>query len=95
MQGSGHLRIRATREGDCVLVEIEDDGTGIDPAIQPRIFEPFFTTKEVGAGTGLGLDLVYRTVVARHHGDVRVLSQPGDTRFEVRLPIERPSDRSG
>jgi signal transduction histidine kinase len=92
MGGSGRLRIRASREGDCVLVEVEDDGTGIDPAVQSRIFEPFFTTKGVGAGTGLGLDLVYRTVVARHHGDVRVLSHPGATRFEVRLPIEPPVD---
>ncbi len=95
MGGSGNLRLRTAREGDRVLVEVRDDGTGIDLEIQSRIFEPFFTTKGVGAGTGLGLDLVYRTVITRHHGDVRVLSRPGDTRFEVRLPIEPPAGGSG
>ena len=52
-----------------------------------RIFEPFFTTKPVGEGTGLGLDISYRIVVNRHHGDLRVESEPGNTRFQVRLPI--------
>ena len=55
--------------------------------IQSRIFEPFFTTKPVGEGTGLGLDISYRIVVTRHHGDLRVESEPGNTRFQVRLPI--------
>ena len=54
--------------------------------IQDRIFEPFFTTKPVGEGTGLGLDISWRIVVNKHHGDLRVDSAPGDTRFRVRLP---------
>jgi signal transduction histidine kinase len=86
------LTIRTSREADMVRVEIGDSGPGIPPEIRQRIFEPFFTTKPVGTGTGLGLDISYRIVVARHGGDLSVESQPGDTRFVVRLPLtERPS----
>lgn len=85
--GQGRIWVRTSRENDCVLVEIADNGPGIPPQIQSRIFEPFFTTKGVGKGTGLGLDISYRVVVGRHHGDIRVLSIPGNTRFQVRLPI--------
>jgi signal transduction histidine kinase len=73
-----------------VLVEIGDDGPGIDPELQRRVFEPFVTTKDVGKGTGLGLDICYRIVVRRHHGDLRVTSTPGDTRFQIRLPLQQP-----
>ena len=85
--GKGHLFVRTAREDDGVLVEIGDDGPGIPEDIQGHIWEPFFTTKGVGEGTGLGLDTAYRIVVARHHGDIRVTSEPGRTRFQVRLPI--------
>jgi signal transduction histidine kinase len=87
MGGKGHLWIRTSLEGDRVLIEIADDGAGISPEIQPRIFEQFFTTKEVGKGTGLGLDIARRIVVGQHKGEIRFDSQPGDTRFQVRLPI--------
>jgi signal transduction histidine kinase len=86
------LTIRTSRDGDMVRVEIGDTGPGIPPEIRQRIFEPFFTTKPVGTGTGLGLDISYRIVVARHGGDLSVESEPGDTRFIVRLPLtERPN----
>ena len=91
LDGHGHLFVRTAIESDCVLVEIGDDGPGIPADVQPRIFEPFFTTKEVGHGTGLGLDTAYRIVVTRHGGDLSVISEPGDTRFQVRLPIEMPA----
>jgi signal transduction histidine kinase len=87
MNGSGTLTVRTARDGDCVLVEIGDTGPGIPANIQKRIFEPFFTTKPVGEGTGLGLDIAFRIIVNKHHGDLRVDSVPGDTRFQVRLPI--------
>jgi signal transduction histidine kinase len=87
VEGDGHVGIKAVREGDRVLVEISDDGPGIPEEIRERIFEPFFTTKEVGKGTGLGLDISYRVVVEKLGGDIRVFSEPGDTRFEVRLPV--------
>jgi signal transduction histidine kinase len=86
MQGKGELRIRTYREDDCVVVEIGDNGPGIKPDVLPHIFEPFFTTKGVGEGTGLGLDTVQR-IVKKHRGDVQVNSKPGDTRFQVWLPL--------
>jgi signal transduction histidine kinase len=85
--GTGTLTVRTALDGDCVLVEIGDTGPGIPPEVRQRIFEPFFTTKPVGKGTGLGLDVSYRVIVSRHHGDIQVVSEPGDTRFQVRLPI--------
>ena len=94
MDGHGTLTVRTARDDDRVLVEITDTGPGIPRDIQSRIFEPFFTTKPVGEGTGLGLDISYRIVVNRHHGDLRVESEPGNTRFQVRLPITVASDDS-
>jgi len=64
-----------------------DDGPGIDPKIRTRIFEPFFTTKAPGRGLGLGLDAVQR-IVNKHSGFVTVESKPGDTCFQVRLPLD-------
>ncbi|MFC4942091.1 ATP-binding protein [Pseudonocardia sp. GCM10023141] len=87
MDGSGTLTVRTCRDEEWLLVEIGDSGPGIAPEVRQRIFEPFFTTKPVGRGTGLGLDVSYRVVVSRHHGDIRVESRPGDTRFQVRLPL--------
>jgi len=86
MSGKGELRVRTYRDDGCVVVEIGDNGPGIPPAIKSRIFEPFFTTKGVGEGTGLGLDTVQR-IVKKHRGNVQVTSQPGDTRFQVWLPL--------
>jgi signal transduction histidine kinase len=92
MDGNGTLTIRTSLDGDHIRVEIGDSGPGVPAELRQRIFEPFFTTKPVGQGTGLGLDISYRIVVGRHGGDLRVESQPGDTRFVVRLPLtERPA----
>ncbi|ACU75242.1 histidine kinase [Catenulispora acidiphila DSM 44928] len=88
MDGSGTLTIRTVLDLDRLVVEFEDTGPGIPEEIQGRIFEPFFTTKPVGQGTGLGLDISWRIVVGRHHGDLSVESVPGDTRFLVRLPVK-------
>jgi signal transduction histidine kinase len=87
MGGEGTLTVRTARVDDCVRVEIGDTGPGISAEHRQRIFEPFFTTKGVGEGTGLGLDISWRIVVDRHHGDLRVESEPGDTRFQVLLPV--------
>ncbi len=87
LAASGTLTVRTPRDGEHLLVEIVDTGPGVPPEIVKRIFEPFFTTKEVGQGTGLGLDVSWKVVVTRHHGDLRVESVPGDTRFQVRLPL--------
>lgn len=85
----GTISIRTKNEGnDHILVEIADNGSqGIPENIKSRIFEPFFTTKELDKGTGLGLSINHRIVTETHRGDIRVYSFPGETRFQVRLPI--------
>ena len=86
MKGKGQLRIRTYREDGSVVVEIGDNGPGIPSEVEAHIFEPFFTTKKVGEGTGLGLDTVQR-IIRRHQGNVQVESKPGDTRFQIYLPL--------
>jgi signal transduction histidine kinase len=86
MHGKGELRVRTYHDDGCAVVEISDNGPGIPGEVQPHIFEPFFTTKGVGEGTGLGLDTVQR-IVKKHRGNIQVNSTPGDTRFQVWLPL--------
>jgi signal transduction histidine kinase len=86
MKGTGELRIRTCRDDDCVVVEIGDNGPGIPPEVEPHIFEPFYTTKGVGEGTGLGLDTALR-IVKKHRGSIQVDSKPGNTRFQIFLPL--------
>lgn len=86
MSEGGKLKVRTKREPTDILIEIRDNGAGIPAALRSRIFEPFFTTKPVGEGTGLGLDTVAR-IVRKHRGNVRFESKPGDTCFQVRLPV--------
>jgi signal transduction histidine kinase len=90
MRGTGTLTLRTALDRGQVLVEFGDTGPGVPAEIRDRIFEPFFTTKGVGEGTGLGLDISWRIVVNKHHGDLRVESEPGNTRFQVCLPINPP-----
>jgi signal transduction histidine kinase len=91
MKGQGELRVRIFRDDGCVVVEIGDNGPGISPEIESHIFDPFFTTKAVGEGTGLGLDTAQR-IVKKHRGNIHVDSQPGDTRFQVKLPVAESSN---
>jgi signal transduction histidine kinase len=86
--GEKTLIVRTVLEPDDVLVEFTDNGPGIPAQIRDRIFEPFFTTKPVGEGTGLGLDIVQR-IIHSHQGNIRVNSRPGETSFQVRLPLAR------
>jgi len=85
----GTISIRTKNEAnDHILVEIADNGSkGIPENIKSRIFEPFFTTKDSGKGTGLGLSISHRIITETHQGDIRVYSRPGETRFQVRLPV--------
>lgn len=86
--GAGTLTVRtAPDHRDQVLIEFQDTGPGVPPDIKGRIFDPFFTTKPVGQGTGLGLDISWRIVVNKHHGHIEVHSRPGETRFQVFLPL--------
>jgi signal transduction histidine kinase len=94
MGGQGTLTMRTGLDRDQLLVEIGDTGPGVPPEIRERIFEPFFTTKPVGEGTGLGLDISWRVIVNKHHGDLQVESMPGDTRFRVHLPLTAPAEEA-
>ena len=89
VNGAGKICIGTSREDNQVVVEIVDNGPGIPLDVQSRMFEPFFTTKSVGTGTGLGLVISNRIVGDRHGGEIEFESRPGETRFKVRLPINR------
>jgi signal transduction histidine kinase len=82
----GRIVVRTRAQGARVLVEVVDDGPGVPEDLQARVFDAFFTTKPVGQGTGLGLDIAQRIVV-RNRGELRLESVPGDTRFQVLLPV--------
>ena len=89
VNGTGKICIGTSLEDNQLVVEIVDNGAGIPPEIQSHLFEPFFTTKSVGTGTGLGLVISNRIVGDRHGGEIEFESHPGETRFKVRLPINR------
>jgi signal transduction histidine kinase len=91
--GGGRITVAVSTSNGEVVVAVEDDGPGIPDNVQPRLFEPFFTTKTVGQGTGLGLDIA-RRIVEAHRGTLGFTSEPGRTRFTVRLP-ESAVGRSG
>jgi len=90
----GRITIRtaiAIADDGPVLVEIDDNGSGIPPEVLPRIFDPFFTTRAIGQGSGLGLSLGHG-IVADHGGSIEVESTVGvGTTFRVRLPTRRPT----
>ena len=71
-----------------LAVRITDHGVGIPPEVKPKIFDAFFTTKPLGSGTGLGLEIVHRIVTQKFGGTIDVESEPGNTRFTVRLPMK-------
>ncbi len=85
MNGQGELTLRTYGRDNQVVVEIADNGPGIPTEIQDRIFEPFFTTKPPGVGNGLGLHISYN-IIQKHRGQIRVISAPGSTVFQVTLP---------
>jgi signal transduction histidine kinase len=90
VKGHGRVSIATSCDGEEVVVEVRDDGSGIPPDTLERIFDPFFTTKKVGEGTGLGLAIAWHIVDA-HGGHVEVTSPPGEgARFRVCLPIGDP-----
>ncbi len=91
----GVLTLRTRLQGNDIVVEIEDDGPGIDPADLGRIFDPFFTTKDVGQGTGLGLSICYG-IVREHGGKITAENVPGGgALFRVTLPYRPPGRPAG
>jgi signal transduction histidine kinase len=95
MDGSGTLNLLTRREGNHVVVSIENSGPAIPEDVLPHLFDPFFTTKPPGEGTGLGLNITHTIVTGSHGGRIEVQSEPGSTRFDIWLPISgRPRARS-
>ncbi len=85
---NGSIFVRTDAEDSGVRIEVEDQGTGIDPAVRDRIFDPFFTTKPIGVGTGLGLSISYG-IIQDHGGLIEVDTEPGaGTRFTIHLPFK-------
>jgi signal transduction histidine kinase len=85
----GRIEVNSRSEGDYFLLEVSDDGCGIDPEAIPRLFDPFFTTKPVGEGTGLGLSISHG-IITGHSGRIEVVSEPGQgTKFRILLPLSR------
>ena len=91
-QGRRRIGVRTAQENDSVLVEISDDGPVGTEGDRDRVFSPFFTTKVVGKGTDIGADISHRIVVEQHGGDICFTSEPGDSRFQERLPIDGSVD---
>ena len=87
MNGGGTLVVASGLRDDCVEIVVSDTGHGIPEEIHSTVFEPFFTTKPPGSGTGMGLNISHNIIVQRHKGRIDVYSKPGQTRFEVRLPL--------
>jgi signal transduction histidine kinase len=75
---------------DCIQISIQDTGVGMNKQVQHKIFEPFFTTKDVGAGTGLGMAIVFK-IIQEHAGKIEALSQEGKgSEFIITLPYQHP-----
>jgi signal transduction histidine kinase len=88
MQGEGEITLKTYSMDSTVIVEIKDTGPGIPEDIQSKIFDPFFTTKPPGEGSGLGLNICHNIIVQKHNGMISLRSRPGETVFEVRLPVQ-------
>jgi signal transduction histidine kinase len=83
------ISVRTRLAESMAVIEIEDNGSGMDEKTRQRIFEPFFTTKEIGVGTGLGLSAAYDIITKGHHGVIDVRSQPGEgSCFTIKLPLQ-------
>ena len=82
------VRTRQDVERGMVVIEVEDNGPGMDETVRRRVFEPFFTTKPPGEGVGLGLAVSYFLITVAHQGLMDVRSEPGKgTIFSIRLPL--------
>jgi len=82
----GIITLRTAALESDIVVEIEDNGSGIPADIVDRIFDAFFTTKPPGSGTGLGLDISHGIIADRHRGELTVESAPGRTVFRAVIP---------
>ncbi|MCW8921085.1 MAG: ATP-binding protein, partial [Sedimenticola sp.] len=89
----GKITIKTRQNGNHIIIQISDNGSGIPESIQDKIFEPFFTTKEVGKGTGQGLSIARNIILKKHQGEIEFTSQAGKgTLFTITLPIMGASE---
>ena len=94
-QEDGAVRVRGRREGDRVIVRVQDNGPGLEPDVMGKLFEPFFTNKPVGQGTGLGLYIAFETV-AEHEGTLEAANQAdGGAELRVLLPLDTDNGETG
>jgi len=92
MHENGEIKIKTYNKDGWLVVEIIDSGPGIPEEIQLKVFDPFFTTKPPGEGTGMGLNISHNIIVQKHHGEIKVKSKPGETCFQIKLPIINPEN---
>lgn len=88
IDGGGEIAVRTRLSPPWAVIEFQDSGAGIPIEIQSRVFDPFFTTKPPDAGVGLGLTISHNIIVQKHHGQISLASEPGNTCFQVRLPLD-------
>ena len=87
MNGNGKITLKTYKQDEWLVVEIRDSGPGIPEEVQSKVFDPFFTTKPPGEGTGLGLNISHNIITQKHNGEINVKSKPGETCFQIKLPL--------
>ena len=92
MKGNGKITLKTYNQDEWLVVEIKDSGPGIPEEIQSKVFDPFFTTKPPGEGTGLGLNISHNIITQKHNGEINVKSKPGETCFQIKLPLIIPEN---
>src|SRR6266481_1417037 len=86
VRDNGRIQIRASRNGNQLMITVQDDGVGVRPEALPRIFDPFYTTKRPGGGTGLGLSICM-SIIREHGGNIEAETLPaGGSAFTIYLP---------
>jgi signal transduction histidine kinase len=88
IDGVGIIKVRPYQDGNYIVIEIEDNGSGIPEDVKSKLFDPFFTTKNPGESMGLGLHVSHRIVVQKHEGELSINSDANRTCVTVRLPIK-------
>jgi len=89
------IHIRAYTQQAQLVIEVQDNGSGMPEHVRRHIFEPFFTTKAVGTGTGLGLSIAYFIITERHQGSIEVKSGPDSgSCFIIKFPLPNAMEKS-
>ena len=86
-----HVSARLSAELAMVVIDVEDNGGGVDESVRERLFEPYVSTRRGNGGTGLGLAIAWR-IVNEHGGSLLFESSREGTRFTVQLPVAGPSE---